>query len=156
MTVTQQEYCWKCHQLMNDVGYPFEQYDHFGRFRTAETVVDLEATAKNVDKKGKPLGSVTRDAVLNTTGLIALVSDKSLHGPIESPVAYMKKLAASQHVEQVFIRHAFRYWMGRNESPGDAASLQAAHRAYQESDGSMKALLTALLTSESFLYRVPK
>jgi len=156
MTVTQQEYCWKCHQLMNDVGYPFEQYDHFGRFRTAETVVDLEATAKNVDKKGKPLGSVTRDAVLNTTGLIALVSDKSLHGPIESPVAYMKKLAASQYVEQVFIRHAFRYWMGRNESPGDAASLQAAHRAYQESDGSMKALLTALLTSESFLYRVPK
>lgn len=156
MAITQQEYCWKCHQLMNDVGYAFEQYDHFGRFRTAETVLDLEATAKNVDKKGKPLGPVTRDVALNTTGLIAFVADKSLEGPIENPVAYMKKLAGSEHVEQVFVRHAFRYWLGRNESPGDAASLQAAHRAYKESDGSMKALLTALLTSESFLYRVPK
>ncbi len=156
MAVTRQEYCWKCHQLMNDVGYPFEQYDHFGRYRTAETVLDLEATEKNVDKKGKPLGPVNREVAINTTGMIDFVADKSLHGPLDNPVEYMKKLADSKHVEQVFIRHAFRYWMGRNESPGDAASLQAAHRAYQESGGSMKALLTSLLTCESFLYRVPK
>ena len=141
---------------MNDVGYPFEQYDHFGRFRTTESVVDLEATAKNVDKKGKPLGQITRDAPLNITGLIAHVADMSLDGPIESSVAYMRKLAGSEFVEQVFIRHAFRYWLGRNESPGDAASLQAAHKAYRENGGSMKVMLTALLTSESFLYRVPK
>ena len=40
-------------------------------------------------------------------------------------------------------------------SLGDARSLQAAHRAYRESQGSMKALIAALLSSESFLYRVP-
>jgi hypothetical protein len=55
----------------------------------------------------------------------------------------------------VFVRHAFRYWLGRNESLGDAASLQAAHKAYKESGGSMRALITAILSSESFLYRVP-
>lgn len=155
MAVTQQEYCWKCHQLMNDLGYPFEQYDHFGRFRTKEAVLDLEATAKNVDKKGKSLGPVARDVPLNTTGVIAYVTDKSLQGPIENPVAFMRKLADSTYVEEVFVRHAFRYWMGRNESPGDSASLQSVHNAYRKSGGSMKALLTSLLTSESFLYRVP-
>ena len=67
----------------------------------------------------------------------------------------MKRLAASERVEQVFVRHAFRYWLGRNESLGDAASLQAAHKAYKESGGSMRALITAILSSESFLYRVP-
>jgi mono/diheme cytochrome c family protein len=155
MQVTQQEYCWKCHRLMNDVGLPFEQYDHFGRFRTTEAVVDPQATAKNVDKKGKPQGPVLRAAPLDTTGLVAHVGDPALEGPVSGPIELLRKLAGSERVEQVFVRHAFRYWLGRNETPGDAATLQAVHRAYRQGGGSMKALLTALLSSESFLYRVP-
>ena len=155
MAVTQEAYCWKCHQLMNDLAYPFEQYDHFGRHRTAELVQDLQATALNGDGKGKSKGPVMKGAPLDISGLIAHVGDKSLEGPIQNPIDYMKKLAASKHVEQVFVRHAFRFWVARNEAPGDAASLQATHKAYRERGGSMKALITALLTSESFLYRVP-
>jgi len=154
MAVTQEAYCWKCHQLMNDLAYPFEQFDHFGRYRAAEIVQDLEATALNVDGKGKPKGPVMKGAPLDISGLIAHVGDKSLEGPIKNPIDYMKKLAGSKRVEQVFVRHAFRFWVARNEAPGDAASLQATHKAYSESGGSMKALITALLTSESFLYRI--
>ncbi len=153
--VTKQEYCWKCHRLMNDVGVPFEQYDHFGRFRTTEPVLDKDATAKNVDKKGKPMGPVLRPAELDTTGVIALVGDPSLEGSVKNPIDFVKKLAGSERVEQVFVRHAFRYWTGRNESPGDAATLQAAHKAYRDNTGSMKAIVVSLLSSESFLYRVP-
>ena len=65
----------------------------------------------------------------------------------------MNKLAGSERVEQVFVRHAFRFWMGRNETLDDARTLQAAHRAYQDSGGSMSALLKSLLTSDAFLYR---
>jgi len=156
MKVTEDAYCWKCHQLMNDVAYPFEHFDHFGRYRTKEMVEDIEATRKNKDlKNGKSLGTVMKGIDVNATGLIAHVGDKSLEGPVSNPIEYLKKLAASERVEQVFIRHAFRYWLARNESPGDAASLQAAQKAYRESGGSMKALMAALLTSESFLYRVP-
>jgi len=155
MAVTEQAYCWQCHQLMNDLAYPFEQYDHFGRFRKGEEVLDPEATAKNVDKKGRSLGPVLRDAPLRTDGLVAHVGDPSLEGPVSGPVELVKRLAASERVEQVFVRHAFRFWLGRNESPGDAATLQAVHKAYRTSGGSMKALLSAMLTSESFLYRVP-
>lgn len=156
MSVTKDKYCWQCHQLMNDVGLPFEQYDHFGRYRKEEVVLDPVATEKNKDNKGKPLGPVTRGATLDTTGLIAHVGDPALEGPVKTPVEMLKKLAGSERVEQVFVRHAFRYWTGRNESPGDAATLQAAHKAYRDSDGSMKALIVSLLSSESFLYRVPQ
>ena len=155
MAVTEQAYCWQCHQLMNDLAYPFEQFDHFGRFREAEQVVDLEATEKNVDKKGKHLGQVWRGAPLKIDGLVAHVGDPSLDGSVAGPVELMKRLAASERVEQVFVRHAFRYWLGRNESLGDAASLQAAHKAYKASGGSMRSLITSILSSESFLYRVP-
>ncbi len=63
------------------------------------------------------------------------------------------KLANSERVKQVFVRHAFRYWMGRNETINDAPVLQDAYHAYEESGGSMKALITSLVTSDAFLYR---
>jgi hypothetical protein len=72
---------------------------------------------------------------------------------VKNALEMIDKLAASERVEQVFVRHTFRFWMGRNETINDAPILQAAHRAYKENDGSMKALLTSLLTSDAFLYR---
>ena len=43
--------------------------------------------------------------------------------------------------------------MGRNETLNDAATLRRADKDYVESGGSMKALITSLLTSDSFMYR---
>jgi hypothetical protein len=43
--------------------------------------------------------------------------------------------------------------MGRNETVEDGPVLVAAHRAYRDNGGSLSALLTSLLTSDSFLYR---
>ena len=54
----------------------------------------------------------------------------------------------------MFVRHAFRFWMGRNEPLADSPTLISADKAYRESGGSMKALIAALLTSDSFLYRI--
>lgn len=155
VAVTEEAYCWQCHRLMNRVGLPFEQYDHLGRFRTTEPVFDAEATAKNVDAKGKPLGPVMRELPVNASGEFEHTDDPALSGDVQNPVEFIHKIAASERVEQVFVRHAFRYWLGRNETLGDAASLQVALQAYRESGGSMKSLIAALLTSDSFLYRVP-
>jgi mono/diheme cytochrome c family protein len=155
MAVTQEAYCWQCHRLMNRVGLPFEMYDHFGRYRETEAVLDPEATKKNVDAKGKPLGDVLKGAPVDATGGLEFTLDAELKGEVKNAVDMLHKFADSEFVEQVFVRHAFRYWMGRNETLGDAPSLQAAHRAYRESGGSMKALIASLLSSESFLERVP-
>jgi uncharacterized protein (DUF1800 family) len=65
----------------------------------------------------------------------------------------LHKLADSPRVRQVFVRHAFRYFMGRNETLNDAATLRRADTDYVNSGGSMKSLIASLLTSDSFLYR---
>ena len=130
MKVTEEAYCWKCHQNMNPVGLPFDMFDHFGRWRT-----------KELDKPVVTTGAINNSNVLG------------LDGDVRDAVAMMHKLADSPHVRQVFVRHAFRYYMGRNETLNDAATLRRADTAYVESGGSMKTLITSLLTSDSFLYR---
>ena len=130
MRVTREEYCWKCHQKMDPLGLPFEMYNHLGIFRTKEQGQDVD----------------TRGAIIDS-------GDAELDGPVENALAMIDKLARSQRVKQVFVRHAFRFWMGRNETINDAPVLQNAYRAYEGSGGSMQALLASLLTSDAFLYR---
>ena len=65
----------------------------------------------------------------------------------------MERLGRAERVRQSFLRHVFRFWMGRNEVPRDSRTLRAMDRAYVESGGSFKETLVALLTSDSFLYR---
>ena len=130
MKVTEEAYCWKCHQNTNPVGLPFEMFDHFGRWRTKEL--------------GKPV---------NTSGAINNSDVKALDIKVTDAVTMMRKLADSPHVRQVFVRHAFRYFMGRNETLRDASTLRRADQSYVQSNGSMKQLIISLLTSDSFLYR---
>jgi hypothetical protein len=130
MRVTRAEYCYKCHQRMDPLGLPFEMFDHWGRYRT--------------DELGKPVDS---------RGEIVLSGDAKLDGPVADAVELVERLARSDYVEQVFVRHAFRFFLGRNETPADAPTLQAAWRAYHDNDGSMNALVASLLTSDAFLYR---
>jgi len=147
--VTRAGACWKCHYKMDELGLPFEDVDHYGRPRLAEQVLDLEATAKSKDKKAKVYRGVPND----TTGRIDFSGDPKLDGPVKDAPEMLRRLAESDRVRQVFIRHVFRYFLGRNETPGDAVTLQEADKAYLESGGSFKALLVSLLSSESFLYR---
>ena len=149
MEATRGEACWKCHRKMDDLGLPFEGFDHYGRPRAAETVVDHEATPQR-DDGGKP---VLHDVPLDTTGLVDASGDPALDGSVTGAAEMLRRLAASDRVRQVFIRHVFRYFLGRNETAGDAATLQEVDRAYVESGGSFKALLCSLLASEAFLYR---
>ena len=130
MRVTREEYCWTCHEKMDPLGLPFEMYNHAGLYRKTE--------------KGEPV---------DTTGAIIDSGDPDLDGPVSNALEMIEKLAASERVEQVFVRHTFRFWMGRNETLHDAPILQAAHRAYRENGGSMNALITELVTSDAFLYR---
>ena len=130
MRVTREGYCWTCHRKMDPLGLPFEMYNHAGLFRTTE--------------QGQPV---------DTSGAIIDSGDPSLDGEVANALELIERLAGSERAEQVFVRHAFRFWMGRNETLHDGPVLQEAHRAYVESGGSMKALLVSLLTSDAFLYR---
>ncbi|MFM8275010.1 MAG: DUF1588 domain-containing protein [Gemmata sp.] len=152
MHVTREAYCWKCHKSMDPLGLPFEQYDHIGRYRTMEIVVDKEKTDK--DRAKSPLSRRTMTSVpIDTAGAITDSGDPQLDGAVKGPFDLMEKLARSDRVEQVFVRHVFRYYLGRNETLADGPTLASAHKAYRAGNGSFRALLVSLLSSDSFLYR---
>lgn len=124
MHVTQAQQCIHCHRHMDPLGLPFEQYDLFGQFRTEE--------------KSKPVV---------TTGEL-------WDAEVSGPIPYVTELAESRKVKQVFLRHLFRFFTGRNETIDDAPTLIDMETAYDESEGSLKATVLSLLTSDSFLYRI--
>jgi hypothetical protein len=151
--VTRAAECWKCHNKMDELGLPFEDLDHYAMFRRSETVLDLEATAQAIEKSKATNQKIYREAPLDTTGTIAYSGDPQLDGPVRDAPEMLRRLAESDRIRQIFIRHVFRYFLGRNETPGDAVSLQEAEKAYLDNGGSFKALIVSLLSSESFLYR---
>ena len=130
LAVTEVDQCYKCHSKMNPLGLPFERYDHYGRYRIFEF-----------------------DQHVQTTGAFPHNGIPELNGQIPNPFEMIDKLADSTHVEQVFVRHAFRFFLGRNETLGDAKTLQDAHKAYVENNGSFKALVLSLMKSDSFVNR---
>ncbi len=129
---TRQAECWRCHKKMNPLGMTFEAYDDFGRFRTTDEV------------SGRPI---------NASGRVDSTSEQRLNGEVASALELVQRLGHSKIVRQSFVRHAFRYWMGRNELLSDSATLIAADKAYVDGGGSFRALLISLLSSDSFIYR---
>ena len=132
---TEKAECWRCHKKMNPLGYAFEIYDDFGRYRTEESLDKGET--KPVDARSE----------------LADTGEQELDGEFNDALELIARLAESGKVRQCMIRHVFRYFMGRNELLSDSKTLISADRAYLESGGSFKALLISLLSSDSFLYR---
>ncbi len=148
---TQKQECWKCHQHMNPLGLAFEMYDDFGRHRTAEL---LEHPSNVIAKAKVKYGADTyKTAPLVTTGSLDGTGNATLDGDVRDALDMIDRLSKSDRVRQSIIRHAFRFFMGRNELLSDSQTLIEADRAYVSSGGSFKAVVVSLLTSESFLYR---
>ena len=157
-SVVEKNECWRCHKKMNPLGNPFEAYDDFGRWRDKHLVDTkgniVEAEFESMYRKSP---AHIKEAKLKipvvTTGELYGTGDPKLDGPVKDAADLMHRLAKSERVRQVFIRHVFRYWMGRNETLDDSPTLMAMDKAYFESGGSFKETLVALVTSDSFLYR---
>ena len=80
----------------------------------------------------------------------------SLDGPVKDALDLIDRLNQSDRVRQSIIRHAFRYFLGRNETLSDSQTLINADQAYLSSGGSFDAVIVSLLTSDSFIYRKPE
>ncbi len=159
--VTEAKNCWMCHEKMNPLGYTFESYDDFGRFRTVENIEYPEnilntkrMTAKNMHGLWTEFKMpVYKTKPVNPVGYLDGTGDKTLDGQIKDTTDMMTRLAQSKRVRQVFVRHVFRYFMGRNETLSDSPTLIQADKVYVESGGSFRELMVSLLTSDSFIYR---
>ena len=147
--------CWKCHRKMNPLGEPFEMFDDWGRYREV-SYFDEDGNIYmrrngQFDRKLKEGKLTTRK--INTTGEIAFSGDSKVDGKVKDAVEMMHRLGRSDRARQSFIRHLFRYFMGRNEMLSDSKTLIEAEKAYLDNGGSFKALVVAILSSDSFLYR---
>ena len=149
--VTSKQECWKCHQHMNPLGVPFEIFDDFGRFRTEESLEHLDNIIASA--KTKYGGNTYKTAPLTTTGSITGTGEPAVDGEVQDALDMIGRLAKSERVQQSIIRHAFRFYMGRNEMLSDSQTLIEADNAYEQSGGSFQAVIVSLLTSDSFMYR---
>ena len=172
--VTTKAECWRCHQYMNPLGNAFEAYDDFGRYRTEEElehpdnaigvqeishhkkkIVKLHPSERRLGRPGKYHAPKTLYKTLPvvTTGVLDGTGDENLDGDVQDAHDLIGRLAQSERVRQSIIRHAFRYFMGRNEMLSDSKTLIDADQAYLASGGSFDAVIVSLLTSDSFIYR---
>jgi hypothetical protein len=149
--VTAKAECWKCHRQMNPLGYAFEVYDDFGRFRTQESLENIENLVSKANARNT--ADVYKTKPVNAAGQLTGTGDPQLDGDVDGALDLIDRLAKSERVRQSIIRHAFRFYMGRNEMPSDSQTLIDADTAYVASGGSFKAVILSLLTSDSFIYR---
>ena len=159
---------------MNPLGLAFEMYDDFGRYRTAEKLEhpDNEIGRKPLSARDddvaifhpkQPSGGragktpapeiIYKTKPIDTTGELIGTGESALDGKVKNAFDMVGRLAQSQRVRQSIIRHAFRYFLGRNEVLSDSKTLIDADQAYLQSGGSFDAVIVSLLTSDSFIYR---
>ena len=142
---------------MDPLGFPFEIYDDFGRYRTEENLehpdnLIKEAKRGETNEFGASL-PVYKPLPVDPRGVLKGTGDPELDGDVDDAFDLIDRLARSDRVRQSIIRHAFRYFLGRNERLSDSKTLMNAERAYLENNGSFDEVIVSLLTSDSFIYR---
>ena len=172
MEFLRQDECWKCHHKVNPLGEAFEIFNHYGRwidadyFDEEEKLLTRLRTFHEYEEDGRTRsvfrminheelvasGKITSQPV-NARGSFDEIGISGISGEFSDATEMCRILAKSPRVRQSIIRHAFRYFMGRNETLSDSPTLIDADRAYVDSGGSFKAVVIALLSSDSFLYR---
>lgn len=138
--------CQSCHQpLINPLGFPFEDFDSFGRARQSEP---LRASD----------GSVASWTPVDAHALPDLGRSGDLT-EVTGGVAMSRLLADSRKLQGCFARHSFRYLTGRTETLGatneDACALDGMERAV--GTGRLDDLLVSFTKTDAFtLRRMPE
>jgi hypothetical protein len=116
--------CGACHQQIDPLGLPFDQYDAMGRWQSE-------------DEHGNP---VTGDGSFLAT-------------PVDGGVELAGALAESEDVRQCVVRQWFRLAFARPMTNADACSLESLETALVDSNDDIRELVVSITTSEAFRYR---
>jgi hypothetical protein len=122
--------CSTCHQMMDPIGFAFENFDAMGQWR------DTEA-GQAIDASGELVG--TRDETIN--------------GPFIGVRELATKLATSPVVQDCMATQLFRFGAGRGEAASDACSIATLQDTFTAAGGDLVELLVAMTQTDAFLYR---
>lgn len=120
--------CEGCHQLIDPIGFGFENFDATGRWRTSDNGIAIDASGA--------------------------LHDTDVDGPFTGPSELGAKLADSDQVLACMATQWFRYGYGRTETPDqDGCSLSVLEDSLVTSGGDVRELLLALTRTDAFRYR---
>ncbi|HET9955816.1 MAG TPA: DUF1592 domain-containing protein, partial [Polyangiaceae bacterium] len=126
---SKQEPCATCHKVFDPVGFAFENYDGFGRYRSNENGVNINATGVLA---GMPEGDV------------------ALNGP-QPLVDYLSK---SDKVRACLVRYWSYYAHGRDNWTEKKCNDDSVRREAAANGNTLKSVLMGILHAPSFTRRV--
>lgn len=121
--------CAACHDRIDPMGLAFAGYDDIGAPTT-------------VDSRGLPI---------NTSGAI----EQLMISPFTGPAELATQIRSYPSVPRCMAKQMFRYAFGRSEGEGDDCAVTAMERSLRESNFSFRAMVRAMVRSDSFRYRAP-
>ncbi len=119
--------CIGCHNLIDPIGFTFENYDAIGKFRTMDNGIP-------VDAKGA-------------------LSGTDVDGPVSNGIELSSKLADSQQAQSCMTNFWFEYAVGRDRTEAEACKVTALTKTLKDAGGDVRRLQVALVRSPDFLYR---
>lgn len=123
--------CASCHTLIDPVGFGFENYDQFGRFRTEENGLPVDAS-----------------------GALNDLPETSLNGPFSGPAELAQRISQSTSARDCLATQWFRFAAGRAETAADRCSLRPLQAEFQAS-GALPEIPLKIALSDAFRYRPP-
>ena len=120
--------CKSCHKLMDNLGFAFENYDAFGRFRA----------------------KYPKGETVDPSGLIEGETD--VDGNFGGPEELGAMLARSKDVRNCFAGHWFRYAVGREPTEEDESSVATMAKSLEEGAGDIPSALLAFVQSDAFRF----
>lgn len=120
--------CAGCHStLINPYGFPFENYDAVGAFRTKDNGFDVDASS---------------DVLVDGSAV-----------PVENAMELVDALAASTAVHECYLKHWVEFAHGRAFEDLDEPLVERLGALSLEDNTSVKELLVELVVSQPFLTR---
>jgi len=127
--------CAQCHQYLDPLGFPFENYDAVGQYRATERWTD-------------PSTNTTYDTPIDASGAVPGVA-----GSAKNAVELVQLLATSTEAESCFASHWIRFAYGRSLTDADGCNQQTIGNAFKDAGYNVRQLLLAITQSDGFLYR---
>jgi hypothetical protein len=117
-----------CHSVADPLGFAFENYDHFGVWRTAENGITVNVATEI--KIGKP----------------------DVDGLVNGPKELSEKIANSRTAGDCMATHLFQYGNAREAEPEDQCSVRLMGDKLAASGGDVRELLVALTQTDAFRF----
>lgn len=124
----QDKTCKGCHELMDSIGFAFENYDAFGRYRT----------------------KYPRGEAVDASG--SVVGETEAEGDFAGPQQLGAILSKSSTVRLCMADHWFRYALGREPTDEDKPSVARLGRSLEEGDGDLPSALLEFVQSDAFRF----